>query len=466
MKRVLVDSSMHHTRIALVENGELTEFIYESKQNKSIVGNIYVGRVMSVHKGMQACFVDIGEEKNAYLILEKGKNVQPYSQIAVQVQKDASGLKGAGVTSKISFTGKFLVLIPDENGNIGISKKIVNEEERERIKNIAQEVLPEGYGIIIRTEGSGKGIDEFKAEVDRLYEISQEVMKKALYSKAPSLIFNEAATTVKAARDLFSDDVDEIVLNDKMEYDFIKEETVNRADSVVFYDNPVPMFENYLVESQVEKIFNKKVWLKCGGFLIIEQTEACVVIDVNTGKFTGKKNFQETVLKANLEAAVEIAKQLRIRNLSGMIIIDFIDMKDEESKKQLQRTLERAVKKDRIKTTVVGMTELGLMQMTRKKTSIPVVARLTTQCQCCKGNGYVQSFEYISGKIRREVISIFTQTVFNEVTISSSRRVLRAFAGENDENKKEIEGQFGKKIILKEIETAAHSYYEIDRRSV
>jgi ribonuclease, Rne/Rng family len=466
MKRVLVDSSMHHTRIALVENGELTEFIYEGKLNKSIVGNIYVGRVMSVHKGMQACFVDIGEEKNAYLLMENHCKFQPYSQMAVQVKKDASGLKGAVVTNKISFTGKFLVLIPDENGNIGISKKIVSEEERERIKIIAQEVLPRGYGIIIRTEGAGKSIDEFKAEIDRLYKISQEVMQSVQHSKAPSLVFSEADTIVKAARDLFGDDVDEIMLNDETEYRLIKEKTSNRAERVLFYDNEVPMFENYLVESQVEKIFNKKVWLKCGGFLIIEQTEACVVIDVNTGKYTGKKNFQETVLKTNLEAAVEIAKQLRLRNLSGMIIIDFIDMKEEENKKQLHRTLERAVKKDRIKTNVVGMTELGLMQVTRKKTSIPVVARLTDQCQCCKGSGYVQSFEYISGKIRREVVSIFVQTIFNEVTISSSRRILRAFAGDKDENKKEIEKKFGKTIVLKEIETAAHSYYEIDRRTV
>lgn len=466
MKRLLVDSSMHHTKIGLVEDGELTEFIYESKMNKSIVGNIYVGRVMSVHKGMQACFVDIGEEKNAYLLMEKGQNIQMHSQVVVQVQKDASGMKGAGVTTKISFTGKFLVLIPNENGSIGISKKINDEAERNRIKNLAQEVLPEGYGMIVRTDAVGKSTEDFKAEVGKLYPISQSVLRQSQYCKAPSLIFSEVQTTVRAARDLFSDDVDEIVFNDEEEYFRLKEETPNGVERVILYNNPVPMFENYRVEGQVEKIFNKKVWLKCGGFLIIEQTEACVVIDVNTGKYTGKKSFQETVLKTNLEAAVEIAKQLRLRNLSGMIIVDFIDMKDDESKKQLQRTLERAVKKDRIKTTVVGMTELGLMQLTRKKTSLPIIARLTNQCQCCKGNGYVQSFEYISGKIRQEVVSIFTQTVFNEVTISSSRRILKAFAGEKDENRKQIEKQFGKTIVLKEIETAAMNYYEIDRQRV
>ncbi|MGL4791221.1 MAG: Rne/Rng family ribonuclease [Anaerotignaceae bacterium] len=463
MKRILVDSCKHYTRIGLVENGELIEFIYKNSENKSIVGNIYVGRVMTVHKGMQACFVDIGQDKNAYLIIPKGKNIQAYSHVLVQVQKDASGTKGAGLTDKISFPGKFLVLLPNEKGNVGISQKINNEEERERIKAIINEMTPEGYGIIVRTEGFGKTEEEFREEIDTLFKISQDVLNRANYAKAPNLVFSDENTTIKAARDLFSNSVDQIILNNKEEYELIKNSTTNKPERVIFYDNNVPMFENFLVESQVEKIFHKKIWLKSGGFLIIEQTEACVVIDVNTGKYTGKRDFQETIFKINCEAAAEIAKQLRLRNLSGMIIIDFIDMKSEENKQQLKSILEREVRKDRIKTNVVGLTELGLMQVTRKKTSVPISQNLTTECQCCKGYGYVINSHYTTGKIRREIEVIFSQTVFNEVIISSNKKVLADFAGYKNENIKELEEQFNKKIILNEIFTAAHNYYEIER---
>ena len=211
----------------------------------------------------------------------------------------------------------------------------------------------------------------------------------------------------------------------------------------------------------MKKIFNKKVWLKSGGFIIIEQTEACVVIDVNTGKYTGKKDFQETVLKTNLEAAAEIAKQLRLRNLSGMIIIDFIDMKQEENKKLLLAALERAVKKDRIKTTVVGLTELGLMQVTRKKTSVPVAAKLTEECRFCRGSGTVFNYDYIAGEIRQKVISLFAQTIYNKVTVSSNKGILRALSGKNRCILDSIEKEFNGSIELKEIETSAGNYYEI-----
>lgn len=466
MKRIVIDSSYHSRRIGLVENGELIEFIYENNQSGSLVGNIYTGRVMSVHKGMQACFIDIGHEKNGYLILEKGRNLQAHSHILVQVEKDALGTKGAVLTEKLSFPGKFIVLIPKDKGNIGISRKIDDENEKERIKEIAQSVLPKGYGMIVRTEGAGKSVSEFKEEVGKLFETAEDVMKRAEYAKAPSLLYSEENTAVKAVRDLFSFDVCEVIVNDENDFNVIKSFNKEQEEKIVFYDSPVPIFENYFIESQVQKILNKKVWLKSGGFLIIEQTEACVVIDVNTGKFTGKRDFQETVFKINHEAAKEIAKQLRLRNLSGMIIIDFIDMKDEEKRQELRNIIEKDVKKDRIKTTVVGMTELGLMQLTRKKTNLPLWAKMSEKCQCCKGNGRVESYVYISDKIRREVISVFSQTVFNQITILSDKKVLKAFAGEKNENLKEIEERFSKKIILKEIETAAHGYYEIERKSV
>jgi len=461
MKRILVDSSLASTRIGLVEDGELTEFIYENEKEQSIVGNIYVGRVMSVHKGMQACFIDIGAEKNTYMQLEKGKIIQPNSYIAVQVQKDATGEKGAVVTDKLSLAGKFVVLIPEDKGSIGISKRIEDLGERERIKEILAAILPEGYGAIVRTEGMGKTFDDYQEEVKKLYSLSEKVIQKSMYEKALSIIYKEEDVVLKSARDLFGASVDEIVLNDKEQYEILQREVKDRPERVVFYDGAVQLFENYLVESQAQKVLHKKVWLKSGGFIIIEQTEACVVIDVNTGKYTGKKDFQETVFKTNMEAVKEIAKQLRLRNLSGMIIVDFIDMKEDSKKELLTQSLEKAVKKDRIKTTVVGMTELGLMQITRKKTRIPLLEKLTVGCPCCKGHGYVGNLEYISDLIEREVVSIFANTTFDEVIVRSNKRVLKAFGMKDGTRKNGIEKKFGKKIELEEIETLEYGYYEV-----
>ena len=461
MKRILVDSSLASTRIGLVEDGELTELIYENEKSQSIVGNIYVGRIMSVHKGMQACFIDIGEEKNTYMQLKKGDIVQPNSHIVVQVQKDATGEKGAVVTNKLSFPGKFIILIPGDNGSVGISKKIENLAEREKIKEILKYLLPEGYGAIVRTEGMEKTVDDYQKEVKKLYEISEKVIQKSMYEKALSLIYKEDDVVLKSARDLFGVSIDEIVLNDKEQYEILKNEVKDRPERVVFYDGQVQMFENYMVESQAKKILNKKVWLKSGGFIVIEQTEACVVIDVNTGKYTGKKDFQETVFKTNLEAANEIAKQLRLRNLSGMIIVDFIDMKEEIKKELLAEVLEKAVKKDRIKTTVVGMTELGLMQITRKKIRVPILEKLTIGCSCCNGYGYVGNSEYISDLIEREVVSVFANTTFDEVIVRSNKRILKAFDLNDSTRKYRIEKKFSKKIELIEIETLEYGYYEV-----
>ncbi|MCI8341988.1 MAG: Rne/Rng family ribonuclease [Firmicutes bacterium] len=458
MKRILVDSSNLHTKVGYVENGELIEFVYESECEKSLVGNIYAGRVTSVHKGMQACFIDIGQKKSAYMTISNNSSVKTGSQIIVQVQKDASGAKGAGVTDKISFPGKFVVLIPNDGGNIGVSNKINGAEERERIREIASKAVPEGYGMIVRTEGEGKTFDEFKEESECLKKLCETVLNSGRYIKAPALLHSEGSAAVKAARDLFGDDVDEIVLNDVEEYNAVKNGTHNRPERVVFYDSPVPMFENYFVQSQADKIFGKKVWLKSGGFIIIEQTEACVVIDVNTGKYTGKRDFQETILKTNIEAAAEIAKQLRLRNLSGMIIVDFIDMKHDENKKILRAALERAVRKDRIKTTVVGLTELGLMQITRKKTSVPVAAKIMEECRFCHGHGSVPATAYIAGEMRRRASAVLSQTIYNKVTVFANKKLLCAFAGENDVFLNELEKKHSAKVVMEEKEMLSEHF--------
>ena len=406
MNRILVDETSYGTRIGVVENGTLVELIYEKKNSLPIVGNVYAGKIMNVLPGMQACFVDIGREKNAFLYYgddkdNNGNIVKPKmgSDVIVQVEKAEMGAKGAVLTKRISFAGKFLVVIPGDD-KIGISKKITDSAERKRIKYIIEQLLPENYGIIVRTEGKDKSYEIYEKEIKRLVEKSEGVLSKAEYAKAPSLLYTEINGVEKVLRDLYNDSIDEIVVNSSLDYEtLIKlcEEKDISPKKIVMYESDVPMFENYYVASQAKAAFSKHVWLKSGGFIIIEQTEACVVIDVNTGKYTGKADLQKTILKTNLEAADEIARQLRLRNLNGMIIVDFIDMKTEENRKILQKHLEEAVAKDRLQTIVVGMTELGLMQITRKKKRQSIQQLMTRSCHCCGGSGREPIYEDFKG---------------------------------------------------------------------
>lgn len=406
MNRILVDETSYGTRIGVVENGTLVELIYEKKNSLPIVGNVYAGKIMNVLPGMQACFVDIGREKNAFLYYgddkdNNGNIVKPKmgSDVIVQVEKAEMGAKGAVLTKRISFAGKFLVVIPGDD-KIGISKKITDSVERKRIKDIIEQLLPENYGIIVRTEGKDKSYEIYENEIKRLVEKSEGVLSKAEYAKAPSLLYTEINGVEKVLRDLYNDSIDEIVVNSSLDYEtLIKlcEEKDISPKKIVMYESDVPMFENYYVASQAKAAFSKHVWLKSGGFIIIEQTEACVVIDVNTGKYTGKADLQKTILKTNLEAADEIARQLRLRNLNGMIIVDFIDMKTEENRKILQKHLEEAVAKDRLQTIVVGMTELGLMQITRKKKRQSIQQLMTRSCHCCGGSGREPIYEDFKG---------------------------------------------------------------------
>ncbi len=463
MKKIIVDDSFFQTRIALVKDGEPIEFFYQSRQEKSLVGNIYAGRVENCIKGMQACFVNIGLDKNGYLPLSKDRKIKNGQTVIVQVEKDAFGTKGVVLTEKISFAGKFAVIIKNDGKSIGISKKITDKNERDRIFSIVSAIVPENCSVIVRTEGENKSAEDFESEISYLAEKSEFVFNKAIYHKAPSLIFEEEDFVVKTLKNIFTSDVDEVVLNSEKVFNSVSAISSFKNGKIELYSGKVPIFSEYFIESKIDKLFSNKIWLKSGGFIVIEQTEACVVIDVNTGKYTGKKDTEETFLKTNIEAAEEIAKQLRLRNLSGMIIIDFIDMKSEENRLLLTKKLQEAVSNDRLKTTVVGLTELGLMQLTRKKSSLPVLDLISRECMYCKGNGKIPSFEYTSGKILREIETVFSQTMFSAVTVKSNKKVLDFIKYRSMDYVREIEERFSKSILFEEIETGSFDYYEIEK---
>lgn len=458
MKRILLDGTPHEKRVALVEDGELMELVCGRRDTESIVGNMYVARVENVLPGMKAAFLDIGGEKNAYYYYgsrdperEKAQKPQIGAQMLVQVEKPGTATKGPVVTTKLSFPGKFLVLLPGEKGDIGISRRITETPERDRIRTLVGKLLPPGHGAVVRTDGMGRDEGDYKAEMERLCAVSQKVLETASYRKAPFLVYRELDPVLKAVRDLWTEDVEEVVVNDKTLFGQLQEMQALYGEAekkLTFYEKAVPLFGEYHIETQVEKAFHKKVWLKSGGFLIIEQTEACVVIDVNTGKFTGKKDIEATFFKTNQEAALEIAKQLRLRNLSGLIIVDFIDLKEEADKKALQQLLLEAVSRDRVKTVVVGMTELGLMQLTRKKTGPSLRQTLTEVCPVCGGNGAVPSVEQVAAKAGREIATLFAQTIYDQAVLTAQKSLLEAFAGPDGAYQKALEAKYGKKIVL------------------
>lgn len=474
MKRVLMDISADLTRIALAENGELMELYYESKRDESLVGNIYAGRVANVMPNLQAAFVDIGVGKNGYYYYGNARAVSDAEKnlakpkvgdtLILQVEKDAVSSKGAVLSANFSFPGKFLVLLPKDAGEIGVSRKITSSEERNRIREIVGELLPEGCGAIVRTNGEGKTREEFEKEISVL-AAKVEKLKTGEFIKPPALLLQENHPVKRAARDFYAPDVDEYVVNDKNAYEELLETGDYNGENqpaLKLHEEKLPLFESYFLESQSEKALDEHVWLKSGGFLVIEETEACVVIDVNTGKAAGKGDLQKTILKTNLEAAEEAAKQMRLRNLSGIIIIDFIDMADPNAQKEVTKRLEAAVKKDRIKTVVVGMTELGLMQVTRKKTRPSLKRQMTTKCRACEGTGRLPSIEWTVTKMRRETESILAHTIYNKLTVKADPRLLSAFAGQENAYVKHLEDDYGGIIHLEKAEMG-FGQYEIEK---
>ncbi len=470
-KKIIVDSNIHQIRIAVINNSELEEIFIEQKVNETIVGNIYTGIIKNVLPGMQAVFVDIGQPRNGFLGLDdlKENKIKQGMEIIVQVEKEAIGSKGAKLTNKLSITGRFIVLLLNEDYT-GISQKIIDSSERNRLKTIAKKLKPDDFGIIIRTNAEGKSEEEIKEEIQTLYEKSKKILNTGKYIKAPALIHKDFSLVYRAIRDLFSNEIEEFIINDYNDYkdvlEVMKEMSDGFINKVKYYDKDICIFDYYCIESQIEKALQKQVWLKSGGFLIIEQTEACVVIDVNTGKFIGKKDLEETIFKTNKEASIEIAKQIKLRNLSGMIIIDFIDMKSSKNQKEILDLLENETKRDRIKTIVVGITELGLVQITRKKMREPLNQILLDTCSFCRGTGKLHSIQWTIQKLQKEIEIIFKQTIFNQVIIYSSKEIETTFIGENKEYLNKLEKKYNKNIIFKVEDGKSKNYYKIEKKKV
>ena len=429
-EEILINVTPQETRVATLENGMLQEVFIERQKNQEITGNIYFGIVVRVLPGMQAAFVDIGLERTAFLhardLMERKEEtsqlqqndpsasisalVQEGQRILVQVVKAPLGTKGARLTTKISIPARNVVLLPNCD-YIGVSQRIKDAPMREKLIQLMQSVREEratNDGFIVRTAGENASERELKSDIAFLLRVWERIQKRQKNANPPALIHSNLPLAMRTVRDLVWENIEKIRIDSREAYDqlleFCHELSPNAADRIEHYPGERPIFDLYGVEDEIQKALQKRVPLKSGGYLIIDQTEAMTTIDINTGSFVGNRNLEETIFKTNLEAAATLARQLRVRNLGGIIIVDFIDMAVEDHCTQVMRTLSRELEKDSTKTQVKDMTSLGLVEITRKRTTESLEQLLTEPCPCCEGRGILKTPETVCYEIFREII--------------------------------------------------------------
>lgn len=437
-KEILISDDEYETRCAVLEKGVLNEIHIERKSTKPVLGNIYKGRVENVLPGMQVAFVDIGLERHAFLHIsdlkynnnsENGRPddgiqtldmqatppnksrggrgfpflitdlISKNQELLVQVGKEPIGSKGARVNSNITLPGRYVVYLPNSS-TIGVSRRIESESERDRLRNLAQTLKEDVEGgFIIRTAAEGLSEEEFSAEIRSLINQWKQTHQRAKRKTAPSLVSRDVSFTNRIVRDMFTKDVKHLLIDSHTSYnetiDYVTSEMPNLKDRVSFYDKDKTLFAAYGVDEELQKALSEKIWLKCGGHIIIQQTEAMVSIDVNTGRFVGQSDPDNTILSANLEAVDEVVRQIQLRDLGGIIVVDFIDMDEPSHRKQVFKMLQEALRKDKARTNILHFSDLGLVEMTRQRTRASLSTLLTEQCPYCEGHGTILSIETV-----------------------------------------------------------------------
>jgi len=536
---IVINAAREETRVAVLENRVLTELYIDRQKDQGIVGNVYKGRVVKVLPGMQAAFVDIGQERAAFLYVDDitvhmddysrfleeddekpdgptvpddvtefadslpGENplvetapelgeagaegqeaedmvgrpvteigsraparpkprrtgsrsiedlLQEGQEIMVQVTKEPMGTKGPRVTMYISLPGRYLVYMPTVN-HVGVSRRIARDEERGRLKDLIYRLRKPGTGYIVRTVTEGMTEEEVRADMAFLDLVWKNILKKKDTAAAPVMLHNDLDLIFRTIRDLFTHKVDRLIVDAKAEYERIRE-FVNTfvpdlGSRIELYDREEPLFETLEIEMEISKALGRKVWLKSGGYIVIDHTEALTVIDVNTGRFVGKRHLEDTILKTNLEAVKEIAYQLRLRNIGGIIVIDFIDMERERNREKVYNVLQEAVSKDRAKTRILRISELGLVQMSRERTREDLLRILCEPCGYCEGRGYTKSAATVCYEIFREVRKLGSSPKSKKIIVGVHPDVANLLYDEERQSIEELEREFHKKVIIK-----------------
>ena len=481
---IIINADSYETRIAILEDNELAELLVERSEQRRHVGDIYKAKVNAVLPGMQAAFVDLGLPKTGFLhasdlaeslgdledisdLEENGDrgrrrrapvpkiedHLKKGQDILVQITKESIGTKGPRVTQQVSLPGRYCVLMPGVD-HVGVSRRIEDRSERQRIKAIIGDNRPKGVGLIARTAGEGKGDPEFTADVKHLHKLWQKIDRKAGTLRAPALVHRELEMTAGLIRDLFTDEVDEVIIDDKEAFaeiqTYLKNVAPELRDRVQLYKGREPIFDAFQIEAQIEKTFERKVWLKKGGYICIDHSEALVSIDVNTGRFTGKKNQEETILRTNLEAAREIPRQLRLRDIGGIIVIDFIDMEVEANKRAVLEELRSQLRKDRARTRAFAVSDLGLVEMTRQRERSSLLHYYTEDCPHCGGLGKVPSPETMLVKLERSMRRVSALGGARRITVKVAPEIALYFVEQEARRFAELEKRFRLKVDLKD----------------
>ena len=509
-KELLISKTLNEYRAALVENGEIIDFLMDridpSAKVRPRVGNIYKGKVIRVLPGMQSAFVDIGSDKAAFLYVDdahiptleeqralaeaikkqqdsekqkdkvgevipdelstlsetvdmKFRSEKPIEtflkegdEILVQIAKESISTKGPRVTRHITLAGRYVVFMPFIE-HTGVSRRIENEVERDRLKDLLSSIRPEGIGVIARTVAEGQSHNTLKNDFKILTKIWKELQKSVKKMKAPKLCYEDLPFVHQVLRDITDEKVDRILSDDKIVLRDVEKFATKYLPSLKgkaeMHDGDIPMFERFGIDLELERGISNKVYLRSGGSLNIDQTEALVSIDVNTGKFVGRKNLEDTILKTNLEAVKEIAYQIRLRNCGGIIIIDFIDMEKEEHRDLVYQSLLEALKKDRSKTNVLPISGLGLIEMTRKRTRDTLTRLLCTPCPYCEGTGQVKSVATVSAEIIRELFKVIAKETVNSIAIYAHPEVTAQLCNEDVDVMRHAESTYGKSLIIR-----------------
>jgi ribonuclease G len=488
-KKIVINVAEHETRVALLEDGNIAELFIERGDGSDIAGNIYKGKVQRVLPGMQAAFVDIGLKQAAFIYVNEviggnfspiedfqeddvdGENNLPYNEyismnrrerhieelitegqeIMVQAAKTPIGSKGARLTTHISLPGRFLVLMPSSE-HIGISRRIEDEEERGRLKMCVETIRENNFGYIVRTAAEGVQEEKLEYEMGFLKNLWANIQQKYQTAPSPSLLHKEVAVSLRAVRDLLLHEAEKLIIDSRTGYEsilsFLDTFMPSLKDSVELYEGMEPIFDAFNLEADISRALKKKVWLKSGGYIVIEHTEALTAIDVNTGRYVGKYNLEETILKTNLEAVKEIAYQIRLRDIGGIIIIDFIDMEKKSNQEKVFNALTEALKKDRSKTHVLPISELGLIQMTRKRIRKPLTRLLCEPCFYCDGEGYLISKQTVCYNIYREILRESKDMIGIKISLRVNPEIAELLYGEESQIVVSAERIIGKQIVI------------------
>ncbi|MBR5588313.1 MAG: Rne/Rng family ribonuclease [Kiritimatiellae bacterium] len=500
-REIVVNVEKLETRVAVVENGRVEEFQVEHPMEERLVGCIFKGRIQNLEHDLQAAFVDIGLKKNAFLHYwdmipdeeggldedednraskrkrisndEIAKRFPPGSEIVVQVTKGPIGTKGPRVTANLSLPGRYLVMMPSAKSTRGVSRKIADAKERLRLKKILDRLpLPPGVGIIVRTVGSGANQRAFCRDLRNILDVWGQLQRNIQTLHAPACVYSEPDLVERVVRDWLTEDIDRVIIDDAEAFNRIREvagRISRRARRVIeLYKGHLPIFDHYGVETQMEEAFRRKVHLKSGGYLVIDETEALIAVDVNTGRHRGKGSQEEAILEVNMEAVEEVARQLRLRNIGGLVVIDLIDMKSRKHQNQIYKAMKAAVKRDRARTNVLPISELGLMEMTRQRQEESLLSQMYIDCPYCKGHGVIKSPLALSVDIQRQIAAVMRKQQnapgATDLQVLVAPSVMERLRNEDEQMLVEMQRRYSGKLTFKsEVARHPESFAILDR---